>query len=186
MNLLPIIVFIFLTACAQHTPPIPANDSFIPSSVSIDNAQVVFYDITGSTEYELRKAMDQFDRRGDAYTAWHISWTWKGYGEANCDLSSATVSYDIKVTMPRWIATENAPPELIVKWERYIENLLLHEKGHVDNIVQNYHKVTTAIQKATCATAEFAAQGVLEQFRNFDINYDRETQHGATQGAVFP
>jgi predicted secreted Zn-dependent protease len=66
--------------------------------VSIEHAQVIYYDITGSTESELRKSMDQLrpkdpydnNRPVDAYTDWYISWNWPGYGTDNCDLTAAS------------------------------------------------------------------------------------------------
>ena len=171
----------------------PTRTPFI-GEVIIEHAEIIYYEITGSTESELRKSMNQvrpkdpYDRNQpvDAYTEWFISWNWSGYGKENCDLSTAKVSYAIKVTVPRWIPTSDASPELIAKWETYIQNLTLHEKGHVDNIVNNYLTVKTAIQGATCSTAEAAAQKALDELRRFDSTYDRETKHGATQGAIFP
>jgi hypothetical protein len=75
---------------------------------------------------------------------------------------------------------------LILKWERYVQSLVSHEKGHVDNIVRHYLDVKTAIQNATCSTAEAEAQKAVDQLRRFDSGYDSETRHGETQEAVFP
>jgi predicted secreted Zn-dependent protease len=162
--------------------------------VSIEHAQIIYYDITGSTASELRVSMnksrpkDPYDgnKPVDAYTDWYISWNWPGYGTDHCDLSAAVVEYKIKVFIPRWNPPAEASSQLIAKWEKYIESLVLHEKGHVENIFKNYLSVKTAIQSATCSTAEAAAQKALEPLRKFDSSYDRETKHGMTQGAVFP
>lgn len=80
----------------------------------------------------------------------------------------------------------DAPPTLVDKWNAYVRNLTLHEEGHVDNIAESYLDVRTAIQGATCPTAEAQAQATLEVIGQFDRDYDRDTDHGATQGAVFP
>ena len=88
--------------------------------------------------------------------------------------------------MPRWQAPANALPELITQWGKYIQSLTLHEKGHIDHIVDHYLSVKIAIQGATCSTAEAEAQKALVPLREFDSNYDSETKHGETQGAAFP
>jgi len=176
------------------TPTTSVTPTPILGQVSIENVQVIYYDITGSTERELRKSLDQTrpkdpydnNRPVDAYTDWYISWNWPGYGTDSCDLTAAVVSYKIKLTVPRWEAPANASPELITKWGKYIQSIVLHEKGHVENIVYNYLSVKTAIQSATCSTADAAGQDALVTLRKFDSTYDRQTKHGATQGAVFP
>ena len=162
--------------------------------VSIEHVQIVYYDITGSTESEMRKSMDQMrpkdpydnNRPVDAYTDWYISWNWPGYGTDICDLTAAVVTYKIKLNVPRWKAPVDASPELIAKWEQYIQSIVLHEKGHIENIVNNYLSVKTDIQNATCSTADAAGQNALVQLRKFDSSYDRQTKHGETQGAIFP
>ncbi len=196
------LALVLSTACSwssigNPSPPgsvIPPMATALTVPVSIERAQIIYYDVTGSTESELRESMDKSRPRDpydnnkpvDAYTDWYISWNWPGYGTENCDLAAAVVTYTIKVTLPRWHAPVNAAPELIVKWEKYIQSLTLHEKGHVDNIVDNYPSVKIAIQGATCSTADAEAQKALEPLRQFDSNYDSATQHGATQGAIFP
>lgn len=193
--LLPVLV----TACASRTAPLPAYTAETPGlhsmdQVLINNAQIDYYEIKGSTANELRLSMDELrpkdpydnDRPVDAYTDWYISWNWPGYGTIDCDLSAAVVDYKIRVILPHWEPPTNVSPEFIGRWERYIQNLVLHEKGHVNHILENYLDVRTAIQNATCATAESEAQKVLDRLRGFDSSYDSETRHGETQGAVFP
>ena len=203
LNLLCITALMFAAACVPlptpaHTPaPGPTNSVTATQSANqaaIEHAQIIYYDVTGSTASELRASMnelrtkDPYDNNHpvDAYTDWYISWNWPGYGTNNCDLSAASVTYSIKVSLPRWNAPANTSPELIAKWETYIQLLTFHEKGHVDNVVNNYLSVKIAIQGATCSTAEAEAQRALESLRKFDSSYDSETKHGETQGAVFP
>jgi predicted secreted Zn-dependent protease len=161
-------------------------------SVYIPNATIVYYDISGSTENELRA---QLDARGpvgydgyksDATTRWFIRWNWPGYGTRSCNQSAATVSYDIQVIFPRWIPPENVTPDLVAKWVNYTRVLAEHEKGHVDVVVANYQSVADAIKGATCETAEAKAQAALAPIRQHGIDYDAATNHGATQGARFP
>lgn len=175
-------------------PIIQSTATQFTDKIFIEHAQIVYYDVNGSTAHELRTSMNKLRPKDphtdnhpvDAYTDWYISWNWPGYGTENCDLSAAHVTYSIKVILPRWVQPIDVSSELIIQWETYIQNLLIHEKGHVDNVVNNYLSVDAAIQSATCSTANAQAEKALATLREFDLNYDRETKHGETQGAVFP
>jgi len=72
---------ILLPAVATATAPVPTA-----GPIAIPNAQLVYYDITGSTATELRAQLDALGPRGydgykgDATTSWTIRWNWPGYG----------------------------------------------------------------------------------------------------------
>lgn len=191
------------TPAPTNTPEptvIPQQPTNPPAAVpvscpTIEGAEVTCYDIFGFTEQELRASMnavrpkDPYDNNigVDAYTKWDVSWNWPGYGDSNnCDVSAAEVTLKVKVTMPYWQPPANVSPELLTKWNNYIRDLTLHEKGHVDNILTNHLTIKDAIQQATCSTAEAEAQKALKPLNEFDKNYDKQTNHGATQGATFP
>ncbi len=161
-------------------------------SVNIQNASVVYYDISGSSESELRAELDAkspvgYDGyKGDATTNWFIRWNWPGYGSRSCDLSQATVTYEIEVIFPRWTSTDDAPPELVAKWADFSRALAGHEENHADFVAANYQSVLDAIRSATCETADAAATSALEPLRQHDRDYDAATNHGETEGARFP
>lgn len=176
------------------SPTITFTTTPVASQIAMENVQIVYYDVQGSTAEGLRASMNESRPRDphddnhpvDSYTDWYVSWNWPGYGTATCDLSAAVLTYHINIIMPRWDPPDNASPELIAKWKIYLQNLLIHEKGHVDNVVNNYLNIQTAIQSGTCLTAEMEAQKALETLRKFDADYDSATKHGEAQGAVFP
>jgi predicted secreted Zn-dependent protease len=188
-----LLTLILLLACNGLSPN--ATQALIPtalSTVDIPYARIIYYDIDGSTESELRDQMNSIapigpdGYRGDALTNWYIRWNWDGYGTEECDLRTAKATYDIKVTVPRWSPPQDASPALIEKWNAYILALTGHEKMHVDNVIANLPVVINAIRRATCSTAEARAQEILDGIRQNDINLDATTDHGATQGAKFP
>jgi predicted secreted Zn-dependent protease len=92
----------------------------------------------------------------------------------------------MKVILPRWSPQGNVPPELESKWTNYVHMLMVHEKGHVDYVVENFQSVQAAVQGADCDSADAAGTAILEKLRRHDVDYDAVTLHGATQGAVFP
>lgn len=72
--------------------------------------------------------------------------------------------------------------------------LQLHEDGHKDHGVAAAQEVLSTITNLpaypSCPELETAAntagKSVIERYNQKDIEYDRVTQHGATQGAIFP
>ncbi len=157
------------------------------------NTTIVYYEIAGSTESEMREQMNRLRPKSkndtvdyDAHTEWTFSWGWPGRGTTDCDLSRAFVLYRITVTLPHWTPPEDAPEALLQKWEKYMQALMAHEKGHVDNVVAHYTAVVAAIKKADCATAEENARAVLDQIRQQEEFYDAVTSHGLSRGALFP
>jgi len=189
-----ILCMIPLLACNGLNLP-SSTPVHLPTAVTvldIPYAKMIYYDINGSTETELRDQMNRLapvgpdGYHGDALTTWYVRWTWDGYGTEDCDLRSASATYDIKVTMPRWNPPQDTSPILIEKWNNYVLALAGHEKVHVDNVIANLSVVINAIRRATCSTAEDKAQEILSGIRLNDANFDAATNHGATQGAQFP
>ena len=177
------------------TPVSSASPLPLPSpigNIEIPGATVIYYDIYGSTETELRKQLDAkqpkgFDGyRGDSTTSWDILWTWPGYGKLNCDLGAAIVTLKVTVIFPRWTPPLNATPELVAKWTKYVKVLAFHEQHHVDLVNNNYKAVEKAIQGATCLTADAAAKHAVRRIEQYDAEYDAATNHGETEGARFP
>jgi predicted secreted Zn-dependent protease len=167
------------------TQPIPSNSP--PTPISIPHAKMTYYEISGNTARQLRSQINtKRPKSHDAQTQWSIRWSWPGYGSKTCDLNTANVSYTIEVIMPRWKPPQGASPQLVTRWNDYIRALTLHERGHVDNVIENLPHVKKAIASATCETAESEAKARLDRIKQNDLDYDRVTNHGETQGARFP
>jgi predicted secreted Zn-dependent protease len=96
------------------------------------------------------------------------------------------VSQRITVTFPRWTPPPAVAPTLIAHWAAYTQDLAAHEQGHVDFVVDHVPAIVAAIKEATCATASAAAQRAADVIHQHDRAYDAATQHGVTQGALFP
>lgn len=185
------------TAPASTNAPLPAATGAPGATTTVvvgavPNAAMQYYDITGTTAADLRAAMDAqgpvdgSGRHNDAFTTWNIDWTWPLNPDGTCVLSGATVTDTITVTFPRWLPPPGAPGPVIERWNTYESALVTHESGHVSFVIATAADVLAAIKGATCATAEAAAQAVVTRIRQHDLDYDAETNHGATQGARFP
>jgi predicted secreted Zn-dependent protease len=184
-----LVILLLLTDCTGPSAAKSRAGQPLPTlfPVSFPHATAEFYDVSGSTESEIRAQLSARGPGGyDAYTKWSVRWSWPGQGTAACRLQDAGVSYEITVTFPRWAPTEQATPDLVKKWNGYLYALALHENGHVNNVVSHYPVIVAAITGSTCLSAASAAQTVLQQMREYDIQYDKNTDHGRTQGARFP
>jgi predicted secreted Zn-dependent protease len=160
-------------------------------TAAITGATIQYYDIRGTTAADLRDQMNTLGpidagRHWDAHTGWYIHWNWPGYGTNDCNLSQATTSLDITVTLPRWANPKGADTALITQWNKYYAALAHHEQTHVDNANTGLVSIKKAILAATCATAEQAAQNAIETIHETDRAYDEKTNHGAAEGARFP
>jgi predicted secreted Zn-dependent protease len=174
------------TAATTTTTALPDQPTVVPKR------ETIYYDISGASDSELRAQMDQLGpvddlgERYDALTRWDFQWRWPGGGPEGCRLSAVRITYSISVTLPRWSAPPDAAPELVRRWETYLGAVTAHEEGHVALVVDNVAALTSAIEAATCETANDAAGSVMTAINQANIAYDVRTDHGATQGASFP
>ena len=127
-----------------------------------------YYAVTGNTIEELRQQMTAKGPKGFwAYAEWRVNWS------ATCQ-----VRLRITYTYPRWVNREQASPKLRERWDTFIANLITHEKGHGTNGRSAAHE----IDKTRCNRDPVA---IARRWSKQDEIYDKETSHGATQGAVF-
>lgn len=159
------------------------------------------YDIYGTTAQELRDQMILFGvtwrdgKKYDALTTWFTRWryTWES-GVHSCEITGVETSVEVLFRLPNWANKDEAPPALKRRWERYMKNLMMHENGHKDIGIAAAAEIETAIRsmpsERSCETLEAAANALgertLDTYREIETDYDRETGHGRTQGAVFP
>jgi predicted secreted Zn-dependent protease len=183
-------IFMILFAGCSSMKTTPVTGSLDP--VKVPNASMSYYEFSGTTKVEMRAQMKSSrpailnkDRGYDSWTHWQSHWTWPGYGRDACDLSKAKVTLDVEVIFPRWTASDRASPQLVTNWIHYTEALALHESGHVRLATESEQSIRAAIQNATCLTANEAAKSALAQLKEKNIEYDRVTDHGRTQGAKF-
>jgi len=136
-------------------------------------------------------------KKFDGYTRWYVRWRYYyrfANGECRIDPSRVFVDTEITFTMPQWQDEQRSPPAVALRWRRYINALQLHEDGHKDNGINASQAIFRTLQQysipSDCtdltASANATAQAIIAQYHQADIEYDRRTGHGRTQGAVFP
>ena len=175
---------------------------FVAAAVAQDSVLVTtnYFNVSGESARELRRSINQSrpwkDRsEGDANTEWKIEWTFKLMPSGTtCQVHSFTTKTTIKIVLPKWTPDASASPILTERWESYMTALKRHEEGHKQIALAAASEVRRRVKslkpEATCeaysASLNSAAKGVIAEFREKEIEYDRKTDHGATQGARFP
>lgn len=172
----------------------------VQAAVSVSDS-VERYAIEGSTAADLRREMSAKGppgaggRRFDGYTKWYVSWSYR-YNNvgAGCTIASVTTSVRVTITLPQWRNESAGDSTTRAQWARYLAALERHEQGHRQNGVDAANEVDRSIAAmppagscdALGTAANTLGQSILQRYNQRDLDYDRETSHGATQGARFP
>lgn len=122
----------------------------------------------------------------------------------NCTLSSSvTVSVETEVVLPNWLNYESGTNCKKNKWDTFLQNLKVHEEGHITLCVNELDVIKNAIDSPTMSaegnTCQKACDNAAEKLYTEVDNrataavseagkkqdkYDNDTKHGKTQGAV--
>lgn len=162
--------------------------------------QVETYDVEGRSARELRRDLDRRGplvdgRRFDARTRWYVRWHFDlAPVPGGCRALRPQVDVEVTLTLPRWRRPSDTPAALVQRWERYLAALRGHEEGHTEIGYGAAQAVEDALSnrpaQEDCDSAESeanqAAQAEVARAQQQDLRYDRETGHGASQGARFP
>ena len=177
------------------------SDSVHAQSQPITSVNTTYYSITGATGKQLREQMNQLGpidktegRRYDARTDWYVRWNYRYANKGGqCKITTSTVNTDVTITLPQWNPPASASRALVKRWQRYLKALRTHEDGHKDQGLAASREILALLKRfpaqRSCpeleTAANAAAQRIIKKYNQRDIDYDRKTRHGATQGAVF-
>lgn len=158
------------------------------------NLTVLYYDVAGTTEREIRDGINAQDLRGandnvrvDALTSNVFGWTVQPGPDGRCDPKDTRINLTLLMALPRLTRPEALSAQERRRWDRYMAALIRHEQGHVKNALAQTPKVVAAIHGARdCASVDAAADAALAVLARRDLAYDARTRHGAIQGARYP
>lgn len=158
----------------------------------------VYYDVHGDTAEALLQQIEA-ERGPDGFhaeTNWLVTWRYGWQSTSSeCRIVDVQIEVDIEYLMPRWQNREEVFDQALVDtWNRYELALRVHEQGHGDIAIEAGKAVeATLFQmlprhdcKRLSADADALAMHVIDQHQEQNQDYDDVTDHGATQGAVFP
>jgi predicted secreted Zn-dependent protease len=143
---------------------------------------------------QLGPALKEEGKRAPGITVWGVAWKIQfRYNQYNvCTRFNAQVTGSIKFIMPRWTGYSQGSPALKKKWDTMYEALQRHEDGHALHGVKALKEVQRLKPRlshsATCQNIarDFSrrASKIIENYKQKDIDYDRKTRHGITQGII--
>lgn len=157
-----------------------------------------FYEITGKNLDDLREQIRLNGTKwndGKVYSAmtnWDIHYKYDVVcQDGRYRVKSATTRVDILYQMPR-LNLATSPPDLAAIWNEYSAHLQKHEFGHKDLAVKTASEVNEIFTTLSSFSSEEELAAEItrlttEKFRRLkeiQIEYDHETRHGETQGAL--
>lgn len=191
---------------AQETAPsCTAMKLAAPGQVDLSNRKAGFYHEMNPTAYytvngnSTRQIVEQMLSCAPQYEQGSIAVT----------LSQASIAYDLTekdngicrvinprigikttVALPEW-KNSNTNETLEKKWNTFAKNIAFHENGHVSIDAQYGQKMYTAISTTAdenCTTINQTVKtklmGLKKAMDAANAQYDKETEHGHTQGVI--
>ena len=201
-----------MTNISRRTPPLTVIITLLLTvlSASTSRASVtteerfIYYEISGNTASELRASINShtrnFKNRFDAATQWKITWQF-GYKprQKKCKITEVNIDASIDYVLPQWPdASKHPNKQLVNHWQRFITQLLAHEKQHGAFVkaatLEVERRIITADDtsfappncKKLQQLANQRAQSVITRLEMQHATFDRETNHGRDTGALFP
>ena len=161
-----------------------------------------YYPINGSTVTTLQSQMDEFgplsqleQRHYIADVNWHVRWSYDyAMTDRGCAITSAEGSVDVTFRLPWWNVPSGTSGSVVAAWNQFLGALQIHENGHMDHGVAAANTVMQTLSRfpahSSCSELIEAANAetreIIQYYNQQDIAYDNMTQHGLTQGAIFP
>lgn len=159
--------------------------------------EIKTYPVTYQADTSLRQAISSASpiRHGGkvfhGYTRWHVNWQfwWTQAPDGRCSIHHTRTRVNGTITLP---VLQGAPAEASQAFDTYVTALRQHEMGHYRFGLDAANHIDRAIlalpPQANCALLEVTAnrvgRDILDEAIRAEIEYDRTTQHGRTQGAV--
>ena len=160
-----------------------------------------YYTVSGTTAAEIRASLTSNSpvtykgRKHDARTDWQVSWNYY-WNETprECKLTSINTSLEVSYTLPRLTTHAKLEEPLKSRWNNYYDALLKHEEGHQNFGIKSVREIEATLHalgpRKDCDTlqkdANSAGHRILKKYAKLEKAYDKETNHGIKNGAVFP
>jgi predicted secreted Zn-dependent protease len=181
-----------LQAQPAAEPPPPSARLVVAAEAlaALPNTTLKGYVVSGRNLRTVRAAMmelrpaDDSGTRHDAWTSWLIQPRLMRRG-AVCEAASAHAEYSVTVTLPDLETPEALSQNERAAWDRYFSALVSHEINHVRIVQEGAERVAADMRAATgCEAIHAASQTSMAAIGEASAQYDLQTRHGASEGAV--
>ena len=158
-----------------------------------------YYDVEGNTLNQLRQSLNKHGPKENgkqfhAHAQWYVSWNFR-YQAAmgQCKVTTVNTNTTSTIIFPRWRNADSASNKLQQDWQRYTTALRAHEEGHYLYGVKAAEQIKNELSRTTdpsdCRNFDKQlndkANAILQKILLEEKDYDRQTNHGETQGARF-
>lgn len=192
-------------ACTPYTQPtIPTalDLTAAPAGLSTLYEAASHYRVYGYNHPEIEaQILACAPRTGDGgagfagETSYSLNWSYN-YTPTQagiCRLSNIKVGVHIQTVEPLWQATPYAEGGLAAKWESFTNGLTTHERGHASldehyaaQLLSNLKAMPPLACDGVNRAVNTQANSIIAELNDANDNYDAQTNHGATQGAIIP
>lgn len=186
-KLLPLVVFLLaVPICAPaHAEPLV-------------RLHTGYYYIDGQSAIVLAAQIDQLGPKGPdgvrsaARTKWDIQWKFNHAQQGvTCSIKNTAVAIGVARTLPRWRGESKGPAPLRAHWKQFHAALLRHEDRHKEFGLQAGREIESALiamkPASNCEDLKIAANAlanqILGKYKKLEVEFDRQTRHGRSEGA---
>jgi predicted secreted Zn-dependent protease len=165
-----------------------------PSLVGIPDVTLKGYPVEGRNGRAIRASMNagrpaemEGGERFDGVTRWTYQSRGRRSGPDQCLPETAEVALAVTVVLPDLTTRADLSSREGAAWDAYFERLVTHEHNHVRIAVLGAERMQAAMRAAAdCAGMQAARQRISAEVREASLEYDRLTDHGRREGAVYP
>jgi len=149
--------------------------------------QLAFYDVQGSDHASL---VTSLNTRGaeSGQSSWKLTYQYQPRRDKGaCAAASVATKLELVLTLPRWSPPAGTPQDLVERWERYVNALMMHQNARLERareLERALKPALLAVPPAADCTALDAA--LSERFEALErLSKAREPEPVDAAGPVF-
>lgn len=112
----------------------------------------------------------------------------------SCYLLAPKVVLNVEVVLPQLQPRYPATPSELERWVGWYDALRAHEQAHIDLLDKGFSPLVKALRfpvfRMSCSELRAHVAGLVEDYavvvKRMNDRYDAETQHGLSEGVIFP
>ena len=155
---------------------------------------VRYYELYARDYAGMRREIDAKGPKGfHGMANWNVRYTyrWRRNGDGSCEIEGVAPFFDGEILMPRWVPGASVTAAQRSAWERFVATLKVHEDGHIEHGQQLANALSQlGGMRVDCNSVEASlkkrADALITRYIALDEEYDKKTNHGATQGVFLP
>lgn len=199
ISLTAVLVAAALAGQAPEADPAPASARLVEAASraglsDLPDLTLQGYEVEGRSPRSLRDAIDRRrprDRasgeRHDARTQWNYQTRWRVGADGQCIPATATVALTLTMVLPDLASREGLSGREQADWDRYFAALVAHEGNHGRIAVAGQEQMQAAMRASpTCEAMNAVVGAANAEVSAASRTYDRQTDHGRREGAVYP